>query len=83
MGGASRNDMMRELLLMNTHLGDPVLEQLTKDFVQESLSSSQQKNKGIDLDLLLQLHWHFYKYHQPKSLAADSLGSAIKSCIDS
>jgi hypothetical protein len=38
MSGASRNDMIRELLLMNTHLSDPLLEQLTKDFVAEQLS---------------------------------------------
>ena len=35
-----RNEVIRELLLMNAHLSDPLLEQLTKDYVAEQLSSS-------------------------------------------
>lgn len=38
MSAAGPSEMMRELLLMNTHLSDPLLEQLTKDFVAEQLA---------------------------------------------
>ena len=72
--------MIRELLLLNSHLGDPLLEQLTKDYVSEQLSSSIEMKKDmkcLPLYLLLQLHWQFYKYHKPKSLRGDPLGSAL------